>query len=274
VAGITRIVSDLHLGHPGCRIRSVGHLRPLFEGAATVVFNGDTVEQRHRLLAPAGARLLAELRSLLDEVGARPVFLRGNHDPEISTLDHLDLAGNRVFVTHGDALFRHLSPWSPKVWKAIPRMEAVRAEYGEERLTTDLASQLECTHRCRALSEGTELEFKTGRLKTLRTLSRIAWPPGRPIRILTTWLTIPGHAHDFSRRYRSESRAILFGHSHFAGVWSRPGRTAINTGGFVSLMPARAVDLADGVLTIRRVAESGDAFAPGGVIRRIDLGED
>lgn len=270
--GITRIVSDLHLGHPGCRIRSVAHLRPLLVGAAMVVFNGDTVEQRHRLLAGTGARLLAELDALLDDVGAQRVYLRGNHDPEISTLDHLDLAEGRVFLTHGDALFRHLSPWSPKVWQAIPRMEAVRAEYGEERLATDLDSLLECTHRCRALSEGTELEFKTGRFKTLRTMSRIVWPLGRPVNILKTWLTIPGHAHQFRRRHRPGAKAILFGHSHFAGVWSRSGCSAINTGGYVSVMPARFVDLCGDELTVRRVVEDGETFHPGSVVRRLDLG--
>ena len=34
-----RIVSDLHLAHPGCRVHDVAQLRPLLEGAGTMIFN-------------------------------------------------------------------------------------------------------------------------------------------------------------------------------------------------------------------------------------------
>lgn len=269
--GLTRVVSDLHLGHPGCRVRSVESLRPLFEGIDTVVFNGDTVEQRHEKLAAKGERLLAELVALLEECGCRPVFLRGNHDPRISDADHLDLGGGRLFVTHGDALFRHLSPWSPKVWPVVPRMEEIRAEYGEERLAGDLAAQFECVQRCRALPKGAESEFKTGRFKTVRTLARMAWPPLRPVRIVKTWLTIPRAAHVFASRYRPDARVILFGHSHFAGVWDREGRTAINTGGFLSMMPARAVDFRGDELVVRRIDEGSGSCVPGSETKRFEL---
>lgn len=272
MAGLIRILSDLHLGHPGCRIPSAASLRPLFEGVETAVFNGDTVEQRHPALAAAGARHLAELGGLLADTGTRALFIRGNHDPGISDRDHLDLADGRLFLTHGDALFRHLSPWSPQVWRAAPRMEAVRAEYGEARLAADLAAHLECTHRCRELAEGTELEFRKGRLGSLRGAARHLWPPGRPARILTTWLTMPGRAHELLGRHRPGARAILFGHSHFSGVWRRGDRAAVNTGGFVSMLPARIADLeAGGCLVVRRVDESGGRFAPGGELARIAL---
>lgn len=270
--GPVRILSDLHLGHPGCRIGSVEALRPLIEGVGTVIFNGDTVEQRHPALAAAGARLLGDLQALLAEAGAAGIYLRGNHDPGISALDWLDLAGGRLFLTHGDALFRHLSPWSPKVWKAIPQMEAIRGEYDEADLRGSLATVLDYTHRCRSVAEGTELEFKSGRFKNLRSAARLVWPPGRPVRILGTWLTVPGRAHDFIRQHRPEARAILFGHSHFAGIWRRGGRVAVNTGGFVSVMPARFVDWSGDGLAVRRVDEADGRFMPGREVARIVLG--
>lgn len=267
-----RLFSDLHLAHPACRVESVDQLAPLFEGARTVIFNGDTTEQRHSLLRENGERQLNALKELLADRGIAAHFLRGNHDPRISEIDHLDLANGQVLVTHGDALFRHLSPWSPKVWKVVPQMEAVRAEYGEARLESDLAACLEYTHRCRGLSAGSELEFKkTGPFPKLRSLARIAWPPLRPVRILRTWQTIPAQAHAFAERYRPEAKVILFGHTHFPGIWKRDGRVAINTGGFMSVIPARAIEISGGRLVVRKIEEGSGLFQLGTELASIEL---
>ncbi|MCB1234779.1 MAG: metallophosphoesterase family protein [Verrucomicrobiae bacterium] len=258
-----RVLSDLHLGHPGCRVREVEALRPLLEDVPMLVLNGDTSEQRHSQLVERGREQLDAFRALAERTGTRLVFLRGNHDPEASTLDRLDLAEGRVFLTHGDALFRHLSPWSPKIWRVIPDMERLRAEYGEDRLLDDLDLALECAHRCRAISPGYENEFKTGPLKHARTLARIAWPPRRPVNILKTWLSVPRLAHAFAARFRPGARLFLFGHTHFPGVWREGGRLVVNTGGFLSMLPARCVDLDGEVAIVRAVRETGGRFAPG-----------
>ncbi len=267
------IISDLHLAHPGCRIKSVESLAPLFEGAGTVILNGDTCEQRHRDWLEDGRRQLEKLRALLDRSGVREtILLRGNHDPEISETDHLDLADGRVFATHGDAIFRHLSPWSPKIWPVIPEMEKVRAVFGEERLASDLEARLACAHRCRTLSAGTGNEFETtGRFSTLRSLARIAWPPRRPLGILKTWATIPRDAHDFFDRYRPGARVMLFGHTHLPGYWGKRSRLAINTGGFMSIMPARGVEIAGEIVEVFAIEETPGAVRRGRTLRRIGL---
>ncbi|MCB1231805.1 MAG: metallophosphoesterase family protein [Verrucomicrobiae bacterium] len=269
-----RVFSDLHLAHPGCRIDAVASLAPLFEGAGTVIFNGDTCEQRHSALIANGRRLLEELRSVLREAGVkRTIFLRGNHDPEISDLDHLDLANGRILVTHGDAIFRHLSPWSPKIWPVIPRMDAIRAEYEEAKLGKDLETRLEYTHRCRTLSAGTGLEFtKSGAFSTFRSLARIAWPPRRPIQILKTWATIPREADEFLERYRPGARLLIFGHTHLPGAWQRHDRTVLNTGGFMSLMPARGIEIRGGTLEVFSIEERGFGICRGRTLRGFDLG--
>lgn len=268
-----RVFSDLHLAHPGSRIASVKSLAPLFEGAATVIFNGDTCEQRHRDWADDGRRKLDQLRALLDRVGVvKTILLRGNHDPEISEIDHLDLEDGRLFLTHGDAIFRHLSPWSPKIWPVIPQMEEVRAEFGEDRLASDLRASLACAHRCRTLSAGSGDEFDTsGRFSTLRSLARIAWPPRRPLRILKTWASIPGDAHDFFARFRPEAKAMMFGHTHLPGVWKNRERVVINTGGFLSIMAARGVEIVNGTVEVFAIEEKPGEVRRGRTIRRIEL---
>ena len=255
-----RIFSDLHLGHPACRIDSVDQLRPLLDGAGTVVFNGDTIEMRHRKLIEEGRRHLAELSALAKALGVERIHLRGNHDPEISDLDHLEVAGGRVFLTHGDALFRLGSPWSPKIWKIRDEIEATRAEYGEGVLERDLDAVLECTHRCRSFSPGYENEFKLGFMKTLRTMVRIGWPPRRPLTILKTWLTAQQVADDFAARHRPEAEVFTFGHTHWPGVWRRKNRLIVNTGGFVSFMPALGIEILNGELSVWKIRKSNGRF--------------
>lgn len=175
----------------------------------------------------------------------------------------MDLADGKILVTHGDALFRHLSPWSPKTWEVIPKMEALREAMGESTLESDLAACLDYVQRCRYLPSGGKLEIRdTGLISRVASVGRLAWPPGRPIRILQTWATIPRQAHGFLSRYRPEAKLLLFGHTHLPGSWRKQDRMAINTGGFVSFSPARCVELTAGAVRIRKVRErDGESYA-------------
>ena len=91
---------------------SVDALSPLFEGARTVVFNGDTREIGHEPWRDRSEMLLGELRALCAGLGAEAVFLTGNHDHRISELGWLELRRGAVLVTHGDMLLPEVVPWS------------------------------------------------------------------------------------------------------------------------------------------------------------------
>ncbi|MCC6884463.1 MAG: metallophosphoesterase family protein [Verrucomicrobiales bacterium] len=272
MAGLLRILSDLHLGHAGCAIDRVASLAPLLEGARTVVLNGDTCEQKHRKFAEAGEAGWAALRSMAEERGIELRALRGNHDPRISSTEYLDLAEGRLFVTHGDAVLPYLSPWSPGIVDVKPAMDAFRLEYDEESWA-DLDQRMDYTQRCRSLTPRYRGEFKQGWLKTIRTMARLAWPPRRPSMILHTWLTAHRRAEEFAAIYRPHSQVMVFGHTHRTGLWRRaiPGggeRLLINTGGYLN--PCRALlvevedpDSAAPWLRVRRVVRQGGDFQPG-----------
>ena len=127
------ILSDLHLGHSASRIKSAEQLRPLLEGAGTVVFNGDTFQELSKDFRPRSEVLLEGLRKLCSELGAEPVFLPGNHDPGWEGQGWLELAEGKVIITHGDAVMWGGSPWSREafaggekigeLWAANPRAE-------------------------------------------------------------------------------------------------------------------------------------------------------
>jgi hypothetical protein len=125
-----RVLSDLHLGNDQSVIRKVSELRPLLAGGGVVVFNGDTLEQRAACYREKSAEMLAELSDLCREEGVAPVMLNGNHDPLAWGSDALDAAGGRIFLMHGHALLRLISPWSSKVLGCLDDLERMLSARG------------------------------------------------------------------------------------------------------------------------------------------------
>lgn len=231
--GSTRVLSDLHLGHKLTRISDVRALRPLFEGFATVVFNGDTWQELAGEARPAAARQLDDLRSLCADAGATPVFLSGNHDPGWPGDGWVELGGGRIVATHGDALLRAGSPWKREILANPERVEALwRAHPAADH---DAAERIRLARAIAAELSG--IEPAPG-----RSFLRRAWdavvPPRRAWHMLDAWARQASEGARFCERYFPGARALLIGHFHRAGCWRRGGRHIINTGSFIS--PGRA----------------------------------
>ena len=250
-----RIVSDLHLGHPASRIDEVAKWLPLMDGVGTLVINGDACEQRYRKWEVRGDEQLRALHSAAEDCGLELIFLRGNHDPWVSEVDYLELADGAMVVTHGDALFRHLSPWSPKVMKLRDQMDAVWAAAD----TDSLAGWFAAVQNCRTLKPASANESdELSGLGPLTAPLRLVWPPWRVPMMLKCWWQAPGRARDFCERFFPQAKLMVFGHTHWPGVWQRGGRTVMNAGGYLSVGGARVVDVADGKVWVRKVVMGED----------------
>ncbi len=237
-----RVLSDFHLGHSGCVIDEVAQLRPLLEGAGTLVFNGDTLEQRADLFSEKSAEMVAELKQMCAGIGADTVFLTGNHDPSITGNHYLDLLDGRVFVTHGHCLFPMISPWSKKIHLSRAAIESIRAEYTPADLR-DLDKRMELTERSCWKMSVFESELKRSFWARMWTLMAEMWPPHRPWAILTSWTTAHLRAFEILDQYRPDARLMLFGHTHFPGRWRRGDRMLLNTGGYLATLNARVIEI-------------------------------
>ena len=252
-----RIFSDVHLGHPASLAVAPEDFGPLIEGAATAVFNGDTVETLFRQDRPQALRMLEALRAFCLSRGVTPVLLNGNHDPEVSATNHLDLAGGAVLVTHGDLMYEDISPWSREaaVMRAAHRRElaamdaASRASF-EERLAAAKRAALALQDHDSSLPGG-------GPLVRLLLFVREVWPPWRPLSIVADWLKTPDLAEALAREFRPAARFMVFGHTHHGGVWKRGPRVIINTGTFMPMARRTLVELADGFIRVRKIARRG-----------------
>lgn len=261
-----RVLSDLHLAHPASLIGRVGSLRPLLEGAKTVIFNGDTCELVSRGWREEGLLRLEQLKNLCEEVGAKPVFLPGNHDPDIGSEGWCELAGGKVLVMHGHSIFDTVAPWSHEyLWRKSEVRDIVNRRAVEE---ADLASRWETT---RMVTEA----MKPKRTRKLGKKGRCyffsgGWPPERLFNILWVWWTMTDEASRFVERFCPKAEVLLFGHFHRPGVWRRRGRFFCNSGAFMRACRPRMAELDGGWLRLHRVIREGEHYAihdPTDVIR-------
>ena len=268
--GTIRILSDLHLAHPGSSIADVSQISALLEGASTLILNGDTSEERLKRVKADAERQVKELRAMCASAGVELVLLRGNHDPHGPELGSLDLCDGSVFVTHGDILFKHVSPWSHSAHKAIAALEEIEKEYPPD-YRDDLEQTLEVSRRVILAMSVFQPKAKHGFKGRLKTLFSQAWPPTRPLKILKVWADGPRLAHGVRNRYRPEAKVIVVGHTHRAFVSRKNGKIAINTGALMPLAKSYAVDIADGEVTVRKIVEQSDQFVLGAEVAELDL---
>jgi predicted phosphodiesterase len=264
--GPVRIFSDLHLGHRLSRIRKVSALRPLIAGAGTVIFNGDTWQELVSPLHEGADGMLAGLRALCADEAAEAVFLPGNHDPGWAGCGWQELAGGRIVVTHGDALFRASSPWKREILTARDRVNEIWAAHpaagGDPEQRLAVAREI-----ARTLCS---VEHPRGRGWVHRAWDA-ATPPHRALWMLHAWASQASAGARFAQTYFPAAEFLIIGHFHHRGSWRRMNRVIINTGSFVAPGRAGWVEWHDGRLSHGLIDESPDACRIGRQLAAWDL---
>ncbi|MHC4948676.1 MAG: metallophosphoesterase, partial [Planctomycetota bacterium] len=222
----TVVISDLHLGREIPATLVAENLRPIWREADHLVINGDVAEVHHPRHRGRAARQMVRLAELCEADGTSLTLLSGNHDPYLSDVRHLMLAGRNVLVTHGDALHPAIAPWSP----AAGRMESAYAKALATLAPTDaatLSARLAAAqHACH--EEWNAMAEQAGRSSVVRMLLR----PHAVAKVLHYWHIFPGLAEQFVRHHAPDATFVLLGHTHHAGIWPLHGRVIINTGAF------------------------------------------
>lgn len=248
-----RVLSDLHLGHKLSRIEEVSALRPLIAGAGTVIFNGDTWQELAGPFHERSVGMLAELKSLCAEEGVEAVFLSGNHDPGWPGSGWIGLAGGRIIITHGDALFHAGSPWKREILTAQRRVEELWSLYPAASWNVD-----ERIRVARQIArELCSVEYPLGRHILKRSWDAVT-PPKRALVMLEAWFTQAASGAGFCERYFPDAEALVIGHFHHQGCWVKYGRLVINTGSFLDPGRAHYVEWNDGLLIRGEIDESPD----------------
>lgn len=268
---LTRIFSDLHYGDLASRIGSLGHLRPLLEGVDHLVLNGDTLDTRPGAVPAHTARCRAEVLAFFPAETPRATLLTGNHDADLTDDHCLDLAGGRVFATHGDIFYDDLVPWSRDVPSIRPQITAGLAALPPAARDT-LAARF-AVWRQVAAAIPQRHQSETRGLRYLQNFARdTIWPPARAWRILRTWRREATVATAFARTHRPAAKFVLIGHTHRPGVVQAPGGVhVINTGSFCRPLGGWLADVTADRLVVRRIAVRRGEFRPGDVVAEFSL---
>ena len=245
----TVILSDTHLAGNGQGAGNADALRPLWQGADEVIFNGDLAELSDPRWRVDAARQVMRLQDLCEEDGVRLTLLSGNHDPLVTDRRFLRLCSGEVFVTHGDMLHPAISPWTSYAKQlrqlhqdALAQLESDdRAELDQQAMAAAHASNLKWDH----LSE--HKPEQPGKL------ARKADQARKIAKVLWFWHRLPKLAARFTQRYAPDARFFIFGHIHRAGIWRFGHQTIINTGAYHCPRNPHAVVIEDHTLSVYRV---------------------
>lgn len=258
-----RIFSDLHYGDRATALKSLGELAPLLDGTDEIVLNGDTLDTRPSSAPRQTSELRAHVVDFFSHSALPTTFLTGNHDPDIAPTHHCEFAGGQVFVTHGDALFEDLVPWSqdaPLARQLVAR-ELAKLPAGEP---PPLNAELAAYRRAAAILPQRHQSEPHG-LKYLIGFARdTVWPPTRVLRVLQAWRDAPHRAEAFVRRHRLPAKFFAMGHTHRLGAVCQPGGLVVlNTGSFCPPSSTGVIDLDAHSITLRRAQKQRGAWRLG-----------
>ena len=241
------IISDTHLGRH--RRTTVETLRPLWEGVDELIINGDVAEVQMPRLRTAAVKEVEKLDELTAYDGVKLRLISGNHDAFLTDSRYLKLADDKVLVMHGDALHPAVAPWTESA-KQMSEMtkQAIQKLDPAERDTLD-ARLIIAQHVGHSEFLEDHVLSSTGDSNFLRVLLK----PWEVPRVLSYWRKEPSLAKNFLDHYAPQTRFLILGHSHHAGVWTRGKYTIINTGGFT--FPARpwCAIIRDEELSVERI---------------------
>src|SRR5262249_54093066 len=143
-------------------------------------------------------------------------YITGNHDADISRRHSLDLAGGKIFLTHGDIVFDTIVPWSRDA-RRIGRGIGEKLRGGPSGIS--LEEQLAIWRHVAASIPQRHQAEPRGLRYSLSYIADTIWPPWRVLRIIRCWQLEPKRLVALARQHRPKARIVVSGHLHRPSIW-------------------------------------------------------
>jgi predicted phosphodiesterase len=250
------ILSDLHMGREPWRA-SAEMLRPLWQGVDHLIINGDVAELLDPRYVDLAEQETLRLQELCEADRVTLTLLAGNHDPDVTDQHFLFLAEQKILITHGDSVHPAIAPWCA----TAPLMQAAfEKAMAASPLQThnDLASRLAATKT----AARAKWEHVRGGNFHMMGLKRMLRRPMSFFEVLRYWHRFPDDAAAFVEKYAPQSSVLITGHTHKKGIWTRRGKTIINTGGFAFPTTPRRVVIEGTRIVVHEAIKDGKVYHP------------
>ena len=229
------MVSDWHLGHPASQVKNIAQVEPYLDGIGSLVVAGDGREELVEAWREEADRLWSDLQEACEKRGVTFVALTGNHDPGVSSEGWMKLQEGRILVTHGDMIYDTTSPWSKELFAKRDAVNNLLAQ----RPSSSLAERWQCAREIGLLLRPST---KMAELGLLGYLKLALWPPERLVEIGRVWAGFAREGDRFLERFASESKILICGHFHRAGVFPLGEREVWNMGSLMKMSKSLCVD--------------------------------
>jgi predicted phosphodiesterase len=242
-------------------------LRPLWQGVDHLIINGDVAELDDPRYCDLARKETLRLQELCEQDGVTLTLLAGNHDPDVTDQHFLFMADQKILITHGDSVHPAIAPWcatAPLMQAAFDRAMASIAVESKDQL----ASRLEAT-KTAARAKWEHLKSGNFHMMGLKRMVRRPWSF---FQVLNYWHRFPDDAAAFVEKYAPQSKVLITGHTHHKGIWTRRGKTIINTGGFAFPTTPRRVVIEGTTITVHEAIKHGEGYhAAAKPVAEIDL---
>lgn len=265
---ITRILSDFHYYDPASGVEHLCEVKPLIEGPARVVMNGDTLDTH---VHDRPEEVVAEVKAFFAQHSLDTTFIAGNHDPDISLTDELSLEGGSIWITHGHVFFDAIAPWSRLAPEIRRRFQAQCGSFPPPDFTL-LEKRFQLFRQVCSKLPREHDPNQRGTIARLRRMAYAVFPPHQIFGMVKAWRALPHLARAVAKAQRPLAQIIVTGHTHYPGVWrGADGRVVINTGSFCPPQGGRIVDVSKDRVVVRRILRRGREFHPGSIVAEITL---
>lgn len=265
-----RVLSDLHWGHKASLIKESDSLQSLVSEADTVIFNGDTLEQIYEDSPSHIGRPLPSIRDLqqkIDSWNTKAVFITGNHDPDISNAHYCELNDGQILITHGDAIFDSIAPWSQH--SDILKQSVAN---GVQQLSKD--NQPSFYHYLQIFKNASKeqhalvKDYDPTMWGKFQIFLRQAWPPTRILKVLDSWKKAPSNAVELVERFGFSPEFLIIGHTHKPDISTCGTTTVLNSGSFLPWPGATSIDISESGIEVKEIIRNGSQFIAGKTVHR------
>jgi len=220
------VFSDIHADIPvGWKQKVETLVRPHWQGADMVIFNGDTINWTSNYKLEETAEVVDYINQVCLEDGVEPLIIAGNADYIISDNHFFFHEPSKTLVFHGEVVYPEVSPWrmENKLLKKRYDLFMKAAVNGD----TDINVRFAAAKHVINIYEFDDKFMNNYFYRLPWVINPFSW-----VTLAKVFHDFPNRVAEFVKQYCPEAKHVVVGHFHRPGIWNIDDLEIICTGAF------------------------------------------